>query len=135
MNGAGGSEGGIGRFFTGFTMMIAGGYLFLNSVDVSTHLTFSRGYGRAFASPAAFGTSGYVFIPFIFGIGMVFYNAKNPVGWLLSLSSLVFLLFGVIAATQLRMRHMSAFQLITILVLLMGGLGLFLSSLRNMSRE
>lgn len=32
--GAGGTEGGIGRFFMGLIMMVAGGYLFLNNIQV-----------------------------------------------------------------------------------------------------
>ncbi len=43
--------------------------------------------------------------------------------------------FGVISSVHFRLRHMTAFELISILVLLIGGLGLFLSSLKNLSRK
>tara|TARA_B100000315_G_scaffold252165_1_gene288363 strand:+ start:19013 stop:19162 length:150 start_codon:yes stop_codon:yes gene_type:complete len=39
-------------------------------------------------------------------------------------------IFGVISSVQFSFRSMSAFDLITILVLAAGGLGLFLNSLR-----
>jgi membrane-bound ClpP family serine protease len=79
--------------------------------------------------------SGMVMIPFILGVGIVFYNSKNPVGWVLSVGALVALIFGVIASIQFKFRPMSAFDLITILVLSMGGLGLFLRSLKDFADE
>ena len=42
MGGAGGTEGGVGRFFLGLIMMIGGGYLFLNNIHVTTG--FGSGY-------------------------------------------------------------------------------------------
>ncbi len=134
VNGAGGSEGGIGRFFIGLIMLITGGYLFLQNITVSNNLSFGFG-SRLFGIGGVSITSGYVFIPFIFGIGMIFYNSKNFIGWLLALASIVMFGFGVVVNTNLRLRTMSAFELITILVLMIGGLGLFLSSLRNLPKE
>jgi hypothetical protein len=40
--------------------------------------------------------------------------------------------FGVISSVDFRLRQMSAFELISMLVLMIGGLGLFLRSLRNL---
>jgi hypothetical protein len=77
-------------------------------------------------------TSGMVMIPFVFGISIIFYNAKNLLGWLLAGSSLVMLSFGVISSINFRMRSMPAFELIMILVLMIGGFGLFLRSLRSL---
>ena len=134
MKGAGGTSGGLGRFFIGLIMMVAGGYLMLNSVIVSTHLSFGF-RGGAFSSFGGFGTSGYVFIPFIFGIGLIFYNSKNYLGWILCIASLTMLVFGVITNTHLRFVNMTAFKVISILVLLVGGIGLFLSSLRDMPSD
>lgn len=130
MRGAGGTEGGVGSFLVGLVMLIAGGYLFLSAIHVSNH--FHLGY-RLY-SVGGFGlTSGMVLVPFIFGIGMVFYNARNPLGWILAIGGLVMLGFGVIASINFRFKSMSAFELITILVLLLGGLGLFLRSLKDFS--
>jgi len=129
MRGAGGSSGGIGRFFIGLAMLIGGGYLFFNSIRV----THNFGLGYALFNVGGVGiTSGMVLIPFVFGIGMVFYSAKNPIGWILSVGSLVMLGFGVLSTIRFQMNRMSAFELIAILVLFIGGLGLFLSSLRDM---
>ena len=128
MRGAGGTEGGIGRFFLGFIMMASGGYLFLHNIQVSPG--FGLGY-QYFNVGGISITSGMVLVPFVLGVGMIFYNATGVLGWLLAVASLVMLGFGVIAQTSFRMRDMTAFDLLTILVLLVGGIGLLLSSLRH----
>lgn len=129
MRGAGGTEGGAGRFLIGVIMIVAGGYLFLNNI----HVRMGFGLGYRLFHVGGFGiTSGMVLVPFIFGVGLIFYNARNWLGWILALASVVMLGFGVIAQTHFQLRNMSAFDLMTILVLLVGGIGLFLSSLRGM---
>ncbi len=125
--GAGGSDGGTGTFLIGLIMMIGGGYMLLNGIIVRPN--FSMG-SRVFGIGGVPITSGMVLIPFMFGVGMIFYNSKNWIGWLLAGGSLVALIFGVIANMTLQLARMSAFDLIVILVLFVGGLGLFLRSLR-----
>jgi hypothetical protein len=66
---------------------------------------------------------------------MVFYNAKNYIGWALVVGSIVAMIFGVIASTHFVMRSMTAFELIVILVLSVGGLGLLLSSLKTIESK
>lgn len=131
MRGAGGTDGGIGHFFIGLAMMCGGFYLLLEAITV----TSSFGFGYRLYTLSGFGgsygvTSGMVMLPFIFGIGMIFYNAKNIIAWLLTCGSLIALVFGVIASLHFSFRTMSAFDLITILVLSVGGLGMFLRSLK-----
>jgi hypothetical protein len=128
MRGAGGTEGGIGRFFMGLVMMIAGGYLFLHNIQVS--IGFGLGY-QVFSFWGVGITSGYVLIPFMFGVGIIFFNSRNILGWTLAIASLVMLGVGVITQTRFHLRNMSAYELITILVLMVGGVGLFVSSLRG----
>ena len=108
-------------------MMIGGGYLLLSGIVVRPNFGIGS---RVFGIGGVPITSGMVFIPFMFGVGMVFYNAKNWIGWVLAGGSLIALIFGVIANMTLQFARMSAFDLIVILVLLVGGIGLFLRSLR-----
>ena len=128
MRGAGGTSGGLGRFLIGLVMLCGGLYLLLNSINIYSNYGFSArlyrvgGYGV---------TSGMIMIPFMFGVGMVFYNARNIFGWLLAGGSLVGLIFGVIASIQFTFQSMSAFDLVVILVLSVGGLGILLSSLKS----
>lgn len=107
--------------------MCGGFYMLLNSITVSSH--FGLGYHLYSAGRVGI-TSGMIMIPFMFGVGIIFYDSKKWYGWLLAGGSLVALIFGVISAIQFRFRAMSAFDLIVILVLCVGGLGLFLRSLR-----
>ena len=125
--GAGGSDGGTGTFLIGLIMMIGGGYLLLDGIVVRPN--FGLG-SRAFGIGGVSITSGMILIPFMFGVGMIFYNSKNWIGWILAGGSMVALVFGVIANMTLQLDRMSAFDLITILVLFVGGIGLFLRSLR-----
>ncbi len=129
--GAGGQDGGTATFLIGLAMIIGGGYMLLNGIVVRPN--FGMG-ARVFGIGGVSITSGMVLIPFMFGVGMVFYNARNWLGWLLAVGSMVALIFGVIANMTVQMARMSAFDLIVILVLLVGGIGLFLRSLRNFSQ-
>ena len=135
MQGAGGSEGGVGKFFIGLFMLCGGFYMLFNAVMVQS--SFSLGYGmyglQAFGSNLSV-TSGMIMIPFIFGIAMVFYNVKSLLGWVLALGSLGALIFAVIASLHFNLRSMSLFELIVILILAFGGLALFLSSMRSHSK-
>jgi len=127
--GAGGSEGGLGRFILGLIMLISGLYLLLNNIHVGSG--GMGGFGRSLSYGGRTITSGFVMIPFIFGIGMIFYNSKNYFGWFLAIASLIMMVVGVITNINFRFEHLSAFELIIILVLFIGGLGLFLSSLKS----
>lgn len=126
--GAGGTDGGTGTFLIGLIMMIAGGYLLLRSIIVRPK--FGMG-SQMFAVGGFPVTTGMVLVPFIFGVGMIFYNARNWIGWLLAGSAMVALVFGVLASLNFQLIRMNAFDLLVILVLLVGGIGLFLRSLRG----
>jgi len=133
MRGAGGTSGGLGQFFIGFIMMCGGFYLLLNSISVSSSFGMgARLYGFSAMGSSYSITSGMIMFPFIFGIGIIFYNSKNILGWLLAIGSITGLIFGVISSIRFSFRSMSAFDLIVILILAMGGLGLFLRSLKSM---
>jgi hypothetical protein len=136
MRGAGGTSGGLGQFFIGVIMMCGGFYLLLNAISVSS----SFGMGTRLYGFSAWGanvnlTSGMIMVPFMFGVGLIFYNGKNILGWLLTLGSIAGLIFGVIASVRFSFKAMSAFDLIVILILAVGGLGLFLRSLKNMDAK
>ena len=132
MNGAGGNSGGIGQFFIGVIMMCGGFYMLLNAITVSSNFALSSRLYSVSAWGGSFGvTGGIIMIPFMFGIGMIFFNSKNIIGWLLSVGSITALIFGVISSVRFSMKTMTAFELIVILVLAVGGLGLLLRSFKE----
>lgn len=131
MQGAGGSNGGVGRFFMGLGMFILGAYLLLSAIQVTNNFYF--GYGL-FSVGGFQVTSGIIFIPFMIGVGMLFFNSSNVIGWLLAIGSVLLMIVGVISSTHLTLRPMSALELLLIIGLLAGGIGLFFSSFRNYSK-
>ena len=82
MKGAGGTEGGIGQFFIGLLMMCTGGYMFLESIVVKSGFAMSRSlYRMPMYGIEQFNvTGGMILIPFIFGVGFIFYHnwARMP---------------------------------------------------------
>lgn len=134
MRGAGGTSGGIVEFFLGVIMFTVGMFIFLSNVTVTNSFGIGTSIFRIGGSGGVGGfnfVSGMIFIPFLFGIALVFYNRKNIIGWVLTVGSIALLIIGIIISLQFRFRPMNLFNIIMILVLIFGGVGLFLSSLRG----
>lgn len=129
--GAGGTSGGSLAFFIGLIMATAGGYLLLDNIVVSNSWGFGAPLYRLNYGGGWNVTGGALLIPFMFGIGWIFYNARSVWGWVIAGGSLAAIIFGVIINLSITMRTMSLLNLIIILVLMVGGLGLFASSLRK----
>ena len=127
MNEAGGTSGGTGKFLLGLVMMCGGFYMLLSGIVVSSNFGFGA---RLFGFGGVGLTGGMIMLPLLIGVAMIFYNARNYLGWGIAIASLGALIFGVISSVSLNLRTMSAFELLVILTLAFGGLGLFLNSLR-----
>lgn len=113
-NGAGGTPGGIVEFFVGLGMTVAGAYLLTNQVTVTSGFWSFYGY-------SAFGLS---LVPLIFGIGILFFNGKSIIGWLLLFVGVVIIFAGIITNLNIYFQPTSLFNTIVMLVLLAGGIGL-----------
>jgi hypothetical protein len=120
MKGAGGTPGGLGSFLAGLAMVIAGGYLLLTRVTVTSGLWQFWGYN-------AFGLS---LVPLLIGIGILFFDGRSLAGWLLTAAGALIILVGIIANLHVYFRPTSLFDTLLILILLAGGLGLVARSLR-----
>lgn len=121
ISGAGGTPGGVGQFLIGFVLAVIGGWLLMNQVTVMSGVWMLWGYH-------SFGLS---LVPFVAGVGLLFFNGKSVVGWLLLLAGLAIALAGVIANLQVYFRPASLFDTLMMLVLLFGGIGLIARSLRS----
>lgn len=126
--GAGGTPGGVGTFLLGFALACAGGWLLTNQVVVTSQY-FNSGFVVPFVNfhMNSFGLS---LIPFIIGIGFLFFDAKSIAGWLLTTAGLVIILAGILMSLHIYFQPTSLFNTLTMLVLLFGGLGLILRSLK-----
>lgn len=121
LRGAGGTSGGLGEFLVGLAMAVAGGYWLTSNVTVSSGFWHLWGYN----------TFGMSLVPLIFGIGLLFFNGKSKVGWLLLFVGSVIILAGILMNLQIYFRSTSLFNTIVMLVLLFGGIGLIARSLRS----
>ncbi|MGD9889324.1 MAG: hypothetical protein AB7S56_08690 [Halothiobacillaceae bacterium] len=120
MRGAGGTSGGIGEFLLGLGMTIGGGYMLLQKVTVTSG-------GWYFYGVNAFGLT---LIPFLLGAGLLFYNGKSRIGWLLMFASLIMIFAGILMNLRIYFQTTSLFDTLMILLLLAGGLGLLARSLK-----
>jgi hypothetical protein len=120
MRGAGGTPGGLGTFLAGSAMVVAGGYLLLTRVTVSSGLWMLWGYN-------AFGLS---LVPLLVGIGILFFDGRSLIGWVLTAAGALIILVGIIANLHVYFMPTSLFDTLLILGLLAGGLGLVARSLR-----
>ncbi len=122
MAGAGGTPGGVGQFFIGLMCAVAGGWLLTNQVSVSSGGMWNiYGYN-------GFGLS---LIPFILGTGLIFFNGKSIVGWLLLAAGLVIVLVGILSNLNIYFRPTSLFNTLLMLALLAGGIGAMAAALRT----
>jgi hypothetical protein len=119
--GAGGTPGGVGEFLLGLGMAVAGAYLLTSSVTVTSGAWAVWGYN-------AFGLS---LVPFIFGVGLLFFNGRSKVGWLLLFAGVVIIFTGIIMNLHIYFQPTSLFSTIIMLTLLAGGVGLVARALRT----
>ncbi len=127
-SGAGGTPGGVGTFLLGFALACAGGWLLTNQVVVS-----SQYFGSGFMVPFInyhMNTFGLSLIPFILGVGFLFYDGKSIIGWLLTSAGLVIILVGILMSLHIYFQPTSLFNTLVMLVLLFGGVGLIVRSLK-----
>jgi hypothetical protein len=118
--GAGGTPGGLGEFALGVVLAASGAYLLTNQVTVTS------GYWQLWGHNA-FGLS---LLPLLVGIGVLFYNGRSVIGWLLTAAGAAIVLLGVLMHLQIFFRPTSLFNTLVMLALLAGGIGLVARSLR-----
>ena len=119
VRGAGGTPGGIGEFFLGLVMVVIGAYLITNRIVVVSSYWSSGGYSM-------FGLS---LLPLIFGIGILFFNGRSIVGWILLFLGVVIIFAGVLMNLHIYFQATSLFGTIVMIVLLAGGIGLIFRAL------
>jgi hypothetical protein len=97
-----------------------GTYLLFNQVQVTTSWWHWWGVN-------SFGLS---LLPMLIGVGILFFNGKSMVGWLLAALGFAIIVAGILMNMDIYFRQTSLYNTIVMLVLLAGGLGLMARSLR-----
>src|SRR5215208_1504335 len=131
--GAGGTPGGVGMFLFGFALACAGGWLLTDQVVVT-----SASVASGFVIPVVnyrMNSFGLSLIPFIIGIGFLFFDGRSITGWLLTIAGLVIIIAGILVSLHIYFRPTSLFNTLTMLVLLFGGLGLIVRSLKTFPQK
>jgi hypothetical protein len=121
LSNVGGTPGGLGYFLIGFVLACTGGYFLANQVSVvGSYWNF---YGAS--------TFGITLVPMLIGVGILFWNGRNTVGWFLTIAGALFILAGVIANMHIYFQPTSLFNTLVMLILLVGGLGLIARALSS----
>ena len=130
LRGAGGTPGGIGTFFLGLALAVVGGYLVLNQVQVSSSFNFFGLWG--WNRQAGFGLT---MLPLLIGVGVLFFDGKSKIGWILSVGGLLTILAAVLMSLSIHWAQTSLFNTLLMFGMLAGGLGLIARSLRAYPAE
>jgi hypothetical protein len=117
----GGTPGGLGMFLFGLALAIAGGYLIMNQVQVTS------GYWHWWGP----NTFGLTLLPLVIGIGLLFFNGKSIAGWLLAGGGAVIIFVGILSNLQIYFQQTSLFNTILMLTLFAAGLGLMARALKR----
>jgi hypothetical protein len=125
IRGAGGTPGGLGEFFIGLAMAIAGAYLLTNRVIVVSGYWSVWGYSGF----------GLALIPLIIGIGILFFNGKSIAGWLLLFVGVVIVIAAILMNLHIYFQPTSLFSTLVMIVLLAGGIGLIFRALAPHARD
>jgi hypothetical protein len=128
INNVGGTPGGTRTFLLGLVMAIVGGYLVLQEVQV--HGGYWNwgfgGYGRSF---------GITLIPLLFGIGILFANGSSFAGRVLVGGGALIILAGIIVNLDIHFQQTSLFNVLVMLILLVGGIGLIVRAAMPMGEK
>jgi hypothetical protein len=120
--GTSGTPGGISAFFTGLALLVVGGYLVLNQVQVTSSFAFF-GVGGA-------GGFGLTLLPLLFGVGVLFFDGKSKPGWFLSIAGALATLAAILMSLSISWQSTTLFNTLLMFALLASGIGLVLRSLR-----
>ena len=118
--GVGGTPGGVSEFLFGLGMTIGGAYMLMTRVVVESSYWSIWGYN----------TFGLSLLPLAVGIGLLFFNGRSKLGWLLLFASCIIIFSGVLMNLQIYFQPTSLFNTLLMLTLLAGGIGLIARSLR-----
>jgi uncharacterized protein len=121
MIGAGGTPGGMPQFFLGLGLAVVGAYLLTQQVSVQSGYWTLGGWN-------AFGLS---LIPFILGIGLLFFDSKSTWGFLLLFAGVLIIVAGIVLNLTIYFQPTSLFNTLMMLGMTAAGVGLVLRALKS----
>ncbi len=121
MIGAGGSPGGVPQFFIGLGLATVGAYLLTQQVTVQSGYWSLGGYN-------AFGLS---LIPFILGIGLLFFESQSKAGFTLLFLGVLIIAAGILMNLNIYFQPTSLFNTLMMIGMTAAGVGLVLRALKS----
>ncbi len=108
-------------FLFGLALSIAGGYLIMNQVQVTS------GYWHWLGT----NTFGLTLIPLVIGLGLLFFDGRSIAGWVLTLGGAIIIFVGILANLEIYFRQTTLFNVILMLTLFAAGLGLMARAVKS----
>ena len=108
-------------FLFGLALSIAGGYLIMNQVQVTS------GYWQWLGT----NTFGLTLIPLVIGLGLLFFDGRSIAGWALTLGGAIIIFVGILANLEIYFRQTTLFNVILMLTLFAAGLGLMARAVKS----
>jgi uncharacterized protein len=136
----GGTKGGTGEFIGGLALTALGFWLILDSVQVHTGRVgwFSGVIGGARGGAWGSTSMGIVFVPFLIGVFVLFFDARAKWAWFLSVLGLLVVLIEILSRIQFVMNSKTSHVLL-MLGMIAGGAGLmfkaYLSDKKNHPKD
>ena len=101
-------------------MAVGGAYLLTQRVTVTS------GFWSFFGG----NTFGLSLLPLVVGAGVLFYEGKSRIGWILTAGGALIVLLGILLNLRIYFEPTTLFDTLLMLILLSGGLGLLARSLK-----
>lgn len=121
-----GQSGNMGKrfvyFLVGLALFCSGIFLVFQNTTLSTNFTLMDIMG--FTPPF-----GVVLIPFIIGVGVLFFNEKSFIGWFLTIMGLVIIILGIIMGLKVYFRPVTLAQGLIMFGMAAAGAGLTLKAI------
>ncbi len=108
-------------FLVGLALLCGGLFLIFQNTTLSTNFTLMDIMG--FTPPF-----GVVLIPFIIGVGVLFFNEKSFIGWLLTIMGLVVIVLGILMGLRVYFNRITLAQGLIMFGMAAAGAGLTLKA-------
>jgi len=112
-----GSEGNLGSFFLGVICFAIGVYLIFQNTIISTQFSLMDIIG--FNPPF-----GLVILPLLIGIGILFFNEKSILGWIVTIFGIITILLGILMGLRIYFRPVTLYQAVLMYGMTAAGIGL-----------
>lgn len=109
-------------FFLGILLLGIGIFMVFQAtrVEASWHIWYLGSWGMP---------TGLVAVPLLIGIGVLFYNKRSAIGWIVIILGIAFILITIIMSVNIRFKSTSLYVYILMFGSIMAGGGLILRAL------